>query len=71
MSIVMGLLGEYHETEKGNCYALTIICMLTSFVSIVSMKDKNTETMFNAYFKYIYADKCISHFILWQWKRIL
>ena len=33
--IVMDLLGKYPETENGNHYALTVICMLTSFVSIV------------------------------------
>ena len=40
------------------------MCMLTSFVSIVPIKDKKTETMINAYIKYIYADKGGSQFIL-------
>ena len=31
--------------ENGNCCALTVICMLTSFVSIVPVKNKKTETM--------------------------
>ena len=60
----MDLLGKYPEMENCNCYALTIICMLTSFVSIVPIKDKKTETMINAYIKYIYADKGRSQFIL-------
>ena len=38
--------------------------MLTSFVSIVPIKAKKTETMINAYVKYIYSDKGRSQFIL-------
>ena len=38
--IAMDLLGEYPETENGNHYTLTIICMLTSFVNIIPIKDK-------------------------------
>ena len=62
--IAMDLLGEYPEMENGNCYALTIICMLTSFVSIIPIKDKKTETVINAYIRYIYADKGRQKFIL-------
>ena len=63
--IAMILLGEYPEMENGNCYTLTIICMLTSFVSIVPIiKDKRTETVIDAYIKYIYGDKGRSPFIL-------
>ena len=62
--ITMDLLGEYPEMENGNHYALSIICMLTSFVSIIPIKDKKTETVINAYIKYIYADKDRSKFIL-------
>ena len=62
--IAMDLLSEYPKTENGNCYALTIICMLTSFVSIIPIKGKKTEMVINTYIKYIYADKCRSKFIL-------
>ena len=62
--IVVDLLDEYPEMESGNCYALTVICMLTSFVSLVPIKDKKTETMINAYIKYIYTDKGGLHCIL-------
>ena len=55
--IVMDLLGEYPEMENYNHYAFTIICMLTPFVSIIPIEDKKTETVINAYIKYIYADK--------------
>ena len=62
--IAMDLLDKYLDTENGNCYALTIICMLTSFVTTAPIKDKKTETVINAYIKYIYADKGGSQFIL-------
>ena len=42
--IAMDQLGEYPAMENGNCYTLTIICMLTSFVCIIPIKDKKTET---------------------------
>ena len=62
--IVMDLLGKYPETENGNHHTLTVICMLTSFVSIVPMKDKKAEAVINTYIKYIYADKGGSRFII-------
>ena len=62
--IAMDLLSEYPEMKNGNCYALTIICMLTSFVNIISIEDKKTETVINAYIKYTCADKGVSKFIL-------
>ena len=62
--IAVDLLSEYPETEKGNCYALFIICMLMSFVSIVSIKNRKAETVINAYIKYIYIDKGRLQFIL-------
>ena len=62
--IAMDLLGEYPETENGNHYALTVICMLTSFVNMVPIKDKKTETVINAYIRYMYVNKDGSQFIL-------
>ena len=62
--IAVDLLGEYPERDNGSHYFLTIICMLTSFVSIILIKDKKTETVINAYIKYIYADMGGSTFIL-------
>ena len=59
-----GLLGKYSEIENSNCYALTIICMLTTFVNIIPSKDKKTEMVISAYIKYIYADKGRSNIIL-------
>ena len=40
--------------------------MLTSLVSIIPIKDKKTETVINAYIKYIYANKGGSQFILFD-----
>ena len=65
--IAMDLLCEYPEMENGNCNALTIICMLTSFVSIIPIKDKKTETVINAYIKYVYmirADQNLTSLIM-------
>ena len=55
--IAMELLGEYPEMDNGNCNALTNLCLLTSFVYIILIKDKKTESVINAYIKYTYADK--------------
>ena len=64
--IAMDLLGEYPETENSNYYALTVTCMLTSFVNCIPIKDKKTEMAINAYIQYIYADKGRSEFILFN-----
>ena len=45
-------------------YALTVICMLRSFVEVIPIEDKKTETVIKAYIKYVYADKGGSKFIL-------
>ena len=55
--IAMDLLDEYPEIENGNCYALTIICMLALHVNIIPIKDKKSEMVINVYIKYICADK--------------
>ena len=60
----MDLLDEYPEMENGNCYALTVICMLASFLNIIPIKDKKTKTVINTYIIYIYADKGGSKLIL-------
>ena len=36
----MDLLGEYSKTSQGHCYALTIICILTSFVEVIPIEDR-------------------------------
>ena len=62
--IAMDFLGEYSEMSQGHHYALTIICMLMSFVEVIPIEDKGTETVIKAYLKYMYADKGRSKFIL-------
>ena len=62
--IAIDLLGEYPEMENGSHYTLTIICMLTSFVNIIPIKERKTEMVINAYIKYIYADIGGANFIL-------
>ena len=62
--IAMDLLGDYAKMENSKLYALTVICMQTLFVNIISTNNKNTEMVINAYIMYIYADKGRSKFIL-------
>ena len=62
--IAMDLLGEYSETSQGHCYALTIICMLMSYVEVILTEDKKTEMVIKVYLKYIYTDKGGWKFIL-------
>ena len=62
--IAMDLLGEYPEMENGNCYALTIICMLTLFVNIIPIKDEKTEMVISTYIKHIHSDKGSSKCVL-------
>ena len=59
----MDFLGEYSELTGGPHYALTVIYMLTSFVEVVPIEDKNTETVIKEYIKYMYTDKGGSKFI--------
>ena len=47
--ISMDLLGAYHETEKGNQYALIVICMLTNYIFMIPIRSKSTEEVINAY----------------------
>ena len=62
--ISMDLLGEYSKMTRGHHYALTVIYMLTSFVEIIPIEDKKTETVIKAYIKYLYSDKGGFKFIL-------
>ena len=44
----MDILGQYHETESSNQYALTIVCMLISFVCMISIKSQTTKEVIKA-----------------------
>ena len=54
----------YSKTSQGHHYALTIICMITSFVEVIPIGDKKNETVIKSYLKYVYTDKGGSKFIL-------
>ena len=62
--IAMDLLGEYSEMTQGHHYAITAICMFTSFVEVIPIEDKKTETVIKVYIKHMYDDKGGSKFIL-------
>ena len=48
--IAMDLIGEFHPaSSKGNRYALTAVCMLTSFTFCIPIKSKKAEDVVNAY----------------------
>ena len=42
----------------------SLSCMLMSFVEVIPIEDKKTDTVIKAYIKYTYADKGGSKFIL-------
>ena len=43
----MDLVGPYQESKKENQYALTVICMLTNYVFMISIKSKTAEHFSN------------------------
>ena len=52
--IAMNLIGEFHPaSSKGNCYALTVICMLTGFTFCIPLKNKTAEEVVKAYLNHI------------------
>ena len=60
----MDLLGPYRDTEKGNKYALTVICMLTNHVFMIPIKSKSTEEFIKAYLTVVYCTFGGSKYIL-------
>ena len=54
--ICMDLIGEFHPpTSRGNCYALTAVCMFTGFTWCVPLKTKTAEEVAKAYMDHIYC----------------
>ena len=45
----MDLIGPMPVSTRGNCYALTAVCMLTSFAFCVPLPNKEAETVCSAY----------------------
>ena len=69
--ISMDLLGSYCKIENGNQYALTVICMMTNYVFMISFKSKTTEEGIKACSKNMYLTFMGSKYILeCQWRRI-
>ena len=54
--ISMDLIGEFHPpSEKGNKYALTVICMLTGYTFCVPLKTKTASEVVKAYIDNVYS----------------
>ena len=54
--ISMDLIGEFHPpSQQGHRYALTIICMHTSYVFCIPLKTKTAEEVVQAYLCQVYS----------------
>ena len=54
--ISMDLIGEFHPpTTKGKKYALTVICMLMSYVFCIPLKTETAEEVLQAYVDNVYS----------------
>ena len=54
--ISMDLIGEFHPpSQQGHRYALTIICMHTSYIFCIPLKNKTAEEVVQAYLHQIYS----------------
>ena len=62
-SCAMDSIGQLSTTCKGNRFALTFICLLTSYLITVSLKTKTAEEVFMAYIKEILPKTFHSKFI--------
>ena len=51
----MDLIGKFHPpSTKGNRYALTVICMHTSYVFCIPLKTKSNGDVVKAYINKVY-----------------
>ena len=53
--ISMDLLGPYGETEKGNQYALMVICMLTNYIFMIPIRPESNEEVIKAFLTGMYS----------------
>ena len=54
--ISMDLIGEFHPpSQQGHRYALTVICMHTSYVFCIPLKTKTAEEVLQAYLRNVYS----------------
>ena len=60
----MDLVGPYREIENCNQYALTVICILTKYVYMISLRSQSTEDIIKAYRTGVYITFRGSKYIL-------
>ena len=60
----MDSIGQLPTTSKGNRFALTFICLLTSYLITVPLKTKTADEVSMAYIKEILPKTSCSKFIL-------
>ena len=54
--ISMDLIGEFHLlSQQGHRYALTVICMHTSYIFCIPLKTKTAEEVVQAYLHHVYS----------------
>ena len=54
--ISMDLIGEFHPpSQQGHRYALTVICMHTSYVFCIPLKTKTAQEVIQSYMRYVYS----------------
>ena len=54
--ISMDLIGEFHPpSQQGHRYALTVICMHTSYVFCIPLKTKTAQEVIQAYMRHVYS----------------
>ena len=62
--LAMKTIGHLQVTSRGHQWALTAICMHTSFVFAILMKEKSAENVVQAYLSGIFGHKRGSRAIL-------
>ena len=53
--ISMDLVGEFSKSERGNTYALTVICMLTGYTFCIPLQTKTASEVVQAYVDNVYC----------------
>ena len=52
----MDLIGDFHPpSQQGHRYALTVICMHTSYIFCIPLKTKTAEEVIQAYIRNVYS----------------
>ena len=53
--ISMDLIGNFPKSSRGNCYALTVICMLTGYTFCIPIPSKSADDVVRAYVDNVYS----------------